>query len=96
MAHSNAPIGGDQNDLLEIYIGAIIKFNQEIEVLPLKCGKWKIGKWKSEKWKLRCTKLLKAEIGGQIKYKLWVNNPPLVVCGTSYVMLIQYSLVHTT
>ena len=43
-------------------------FNQEIEMLPLKCGKWKLGGTKLCKWKLGGTKLCKWKLGGT---KLW-------------------------
>ena len=40
-----------KNDLINPNWSIIGKFNQEIEILPLKCGKWKLGGkqlWKVE------------------------------------------------
>ena len=40
-----------KNDLINPYWSIIGKFYQEIEILPLKCGKWKLGGkklWKVE------------------------------------------------
>ena len=40
------------------------KFDQEIEILPSKCGKWKLGGKKLWKVEIRGKKLWKVEIRG--------------------------------
>ena len=53
-----------KNYLINPYWSIIGKFYQEIEILPLKCGKWKLGGKNCAKWKLGGTKLWKVEIRG--------------------------------
>ena len=46
-----------KNDLINPNWSIIGRFYQEIEILPLKCGKWKLGGKKCGKWKLGGKKL---------------------------------------